>query len=61
MKDPASSVIFIDERIFYFVCDGLSQDIRFDDPRTVLMLYAFLRMTWMGKTIKIQKKCEKSI
>ena len=23
MKDPASSVIFIDERIFHFVYDGL--------------------------------------
>ena len=31
MKDPASSVIFIDERIFHFVCDGLSHDIRFDE------------------------------
>ena len=31
------------------------------DPREVLMLYAFLRMALMGKTIKMQKKCEKSI
>ena len=31
MKDPASSVIFIDERIFHFVYDGLSHNIRFDE------------------------------
>ena len=31
MKNPASSVIFIDERIFHFVYDGLSHNIRFDE------------------------------
>ena len=58
MKDPASSVIFIDERIFYFVCDGLSQDIRFDDPRIVLMLYAFYAWLEWEKPLKCKRSAK---
>ena len=58
MKDPASSVIFIDERIFYFVCDGLSQDIRFDDSRTALMLYAFYAWLEWEKPLKCKRSAK---